>query len=457
MKFQRWGDQQQPRRLGPQRNARKIAVRRKLAAVQMPFDANPIVESLQRQVEVRRCLQFKDGQAAGVIHRQQVHYAAISARECRHLPVYRRRMQSSIQCLDLRPCLRFEPCLRLLAIEWMLAIFRTCRSHAVEFLCQAHNLRQVVVLRGPSIRQSKDQAAPREFREFDTAHAEAGASIVLRYVLYSRQGHQRLPGLGRINGLTAKLQVCIQVAVVKRIDARYEVFRVYEKSSNRAAASSRQRIRSAAARSCPDGTYTANPSIATRRSRDRKYASQIRPNVSTAAASPSDGHAMAAQPCWPWRRKARGNAGERLYSRFASALSSARFHSGNWRRRNRRKRSRNTSFPLRWPISAPARRERSSRNSGPSRFPKRSTHNSRRAGVGSLAAVTRRVRFRVRSQACRRSREPRTSSSKFSAVMASNSSPGSSRAGSRQFLRKPSMTARISTALRPPARWEAIT
>ena len=37
----------------------------------------------------------------------------------------------------------------------------------------------------------------------------------------------------------------------------------------------------------------------------------MRPKESTAAASPSGGQAMAAQPCCPCRRKARGKAGER--------------------------------------------------------------------------------------------------------------------------------------------------
>ena len=42
---------------------------------------------------------------------------------------------------------------------------------------------------------------------------------------------------------------------------------------------------------------------------------------------------MAAHPRRPCRKSARGNAGERLNSKFASALSSANFQSGNWRSR----------------------------------------------------------------------------------------------------------------------------
>ena len=95
---------------------------------------------------------------------------------------------------------------------------------------------------------------------------------------------------------------------------------------------------------------------------------------------------MAAHACCPWRRKARGKAGERLCSRLGSVDSSASVHSGNWRRRNSRKRSRKTSRPLRRPISAPARRARSSRYMRPSRRANRSTTISRRPAEASRNA-----------------------------------------------------------------------
>ena len=68
----------------------------------------------------------------------------------------------------------------------------------------------------------------------------------------------------------------------------------------------------------------------------------------------------------------------------ASALNSARFHSGNWRRRNRRKRSRNTRRPLRRPSSAPARRAEVEEKQLP--FPPRKAlHGQSPAGRGRLA------------------------------------------------------------------------
>jgi hypothetical protein len=72
---------------------------------------------------------------------------------------------------------------------------------------------------------------------------------------------------------------------------------------------------------------------ATRRSRARRSLSQIRPNESAAPSSPPGGDAIAVHPCWAWRRKPRGKAGERLNPRLASALSSAGFHPGNCRPR----------------------------------------------------------------------------------------------------------------------------
>lgn len=158
---------------------------------------------------------------------------------------------------------------------------------------------------------------------------------------------------------------------------------------------------------------------------------------------------MAAQPCWPCRRKPRGNAGDRLNSRLASALSSASFHPGNCDRRNIPKRSRKTRRAQRRPASTPAGRPISSRNSGPSLRPNRSTTSSRRAADSRLMPIIRRVRLRVVSQASIVRREPRNPSAKLPVSSVNSSSPGSSSAGWRQLARKPSIELRISAALRP--------
>src|ERR1035438_4932974 len=118
----------------------------------------------------------------------------------------------------------------------------------------------------------------------------------------------------------------------------------------------------------------------------------MRPKERTAPESASGGQAMAAQPCCPCLSQARGKAGERECSRSASALTSARVHSGNWRRRKRRKRSRNTRRPLRLPSSAPPRRARSRRNIWPSRRAKRSTVTARLTLVQQVATAYLQIR-----------------------------------------------------------------
>ena len=91
---------------------------------------------------------------------------------------------------------------------------------------------------------------------------------------------------------------------------------------------------------------------------------------------------MAAQPCWPWRRKARGNAGERLCSRFGSALTSASCPLGKLAAEEEAEAlAEDQPAALAAQLGARAA-ARSSRNNWPSRRAKRSTVSSRRPGAG---------------------------------------------------------------------------
>ena len=81
-----------------------------LAAVQVPFDAHPVIQRLQRQVNVLIHLEFDHRQSPVTVHRQQVDDATVAAGELRHLSVNRLRQQRGVQRFDIRadPC--FEPC-----------------------------------------------------------------------------------------------------------------------------------------------------------------------------------------------------------------------------------------------------------------------------------------------------------------------------------------------------------
>ena len=62
-------------------------------------------------------LQFHDREAAGVIHRQQVEYAAFAGGKGGHLSVDWLAAQGGIESFDFGARLRFQPRLGVLAVE----------------------------------------------------------------------------------------------------------------------------------------------------------------------------------------------------------------------------------------------------------------------------------------------------------------------------------------------------
>ena len=169
-------------------------------------------------------------------------------------------------------------------------------------------------------------------------------------------------------------------------------------------------------------------------------------NERTAAASPSRRTGDGGPAVLAVRRKARGNAGERLNSRFGLGAQLGELPFGKLAARERAGSARERPG-VRCGCRGPRRRAGRGRagTSVPARLAKRSTVSSSFPCGGWCSAVTRRVRLRVRSHAWRVRRGPRTSSAKLS-VSGISSSPGSSRAGCRHDLRKASMAARFSSA-----------
>ncbi len=61
------GNQQQPRRFVPQAHAGKVSGAVKFAALDVPAYPHPVIEGLQRQVNVFRSLQLDDGKTARTV------------------------------------------------------------------------------------------------------------------------------------------------------------------------------------------------------------------------------------------------------------------------------------------------------------------------------------------------------------------------------------------------------
>jgi len=105
VKIERGCDQQQARRVGAQRNARKISAAFELAAFQVPFDPHPVIQSLQRQVDVLASFYLDHHQPAVVVNRQQVQDAPGTGGKLRGLAVQRRIANAGSRRLaEVRTC-----------------------------------------------------------------------------------------------------------------------------------------------------------------------------------------------------------------------------------------------------------------------------------------------------------------------------------------------------------------
>ena len=76
-------------------HAGEIAVGRELIAIQVPFDAQPVIQRLHGKLQIGGSLQFQHRQSAGTFDRQQIEHAAIAARKGRHLIVNRRGLRAA--------------------------------------------------------------------------------------------------------------------------------------------------------------------------------------------------------------------------------------------------------------------------------------------------------------------------------------------------------------------------
>ena len=124
--YQSWG-----RRL--ELLTREVACAAEVVAARVPVHADPVIESLEREVKVLRNLYLHDTQTARVIHREQIENAPLSARKRRSLTVCRRRFERRINITQARTYLRLQPKLGFFQVERIRTVGRIRRSQPRQF------------------------------------------------------------------------------------------------------------------------------------------------------------------------------------------------------------------------------------------------------------------------------------------------------------------------------------
>src|SRR5258708_9054133 len=117
MESQRWRNEIDKRRGLLQFNSRKIAVARDFSALQLPANAQPIVGSLQRQVQMLSGLQFDDRQPSGARYGQEVEHAVFAPGIGKNLSVNKPLIEHGMNALDGLADDGFQPALLLSAVE----------------------------------------------------------------------------------------------------------------------------------------------------------------------------------------------------------------------------------------------------------------------------------------------------------------------------------------------------
>src|SRR5882724_10578896 len=97
----------------------EIAVAGDLSALQQPANAQPIIGSLQRQVNVLAGFQFNDRQPASTRHSEKVKNAVFASRIGKNLRVDESLVEHGIHARYVFANNGFEPALRLSAVERM--------------------------------------------------------------------------------------------------------------------------------------------------------------------------------------------------------------------------------------------------------------------------------------------------------------------------------------------------
>src|SRR5260370_34595930 len=122
MESQRWRHEVDKRRSLLQFNSRKIAIARDFSALQLPANAQPIVGSLQRQMDMLAGLQFDDRQPSGMRYGEEVENAVFAPGIGKNLSVNKPLIEHGINARDVLANDGFQPALRLSEVERMARI-----------------------------------------------------------------------------------------------------------------------------------------------------------------------------------------------------------------------------------------------------------------------------------------------------------------------------------------------
>lgn len=87
----------------------KVVFRPEVILGRVVSDAHPIIEGLERQVDILFGLEFKDGEAGGVVDGEDVGDVAIDAGDRRYLAIRRRGAQGGVHGFQVEADLGFQP------------------------------------------------------------------------------------------------------------------------------------------------------------------------------------------------------------------------------------------------------------------------------------------------------------------------------------------------------------
>jgi len=104
-------NQKHQRRLVGEFASGEVALTREFAALLVPAHARPVVEPLQRKVDVLVGFKFKNGEAAVESTGQHVEHGAVGGGERRHLRVDKSRIQPLVDGAHVARDEGFEPAL----------------------------------------------------------------------------------------------------------------------------------------------------------------------------------------------------------------------------------------------------------------------------------------------------------------------------------------------------------
>jgi hypothetical protein len=99
MEIERGRDQQHARGVGSQRDAGEISAAFEVAPLQVPLYAHPVIQGLERQMDVFTGFNLDDDQAAIVVDCEDVGNAARAGGEVRGLAVQGRVANASVQAV----------------------------------------------------------------------------------------------------------------------------------------------------------------------------------------------------------------------------------------------------------------------------------------------------------------------------------------------------------------------